>query len=217
MSDRTGASEADLPAAVDAADRSASRGLVGWPDPHSGRSPLDEEYSRLTDPGRWRIVGVRADAWLMALSEAGVATVRRNDDVDWEGPTGPVISRCDRVLPRVPGALSLVIARSWLGDVDDAGVVLGIGEPAIEIARFPDCGCDACDSGSQNEIDTLDAHLLGIVSGRFRRLSRRDEVVMTIGDGGWSASGRRRPPRAEAVLADPRGWVERSGPSWFST
>ena len=36
------------------------------------------------------------------------------------------------------GALPLTVARSRLGDVDDAGVILGLGDPAVAIDRFPD-------------------------------------------------------------------------------
>ncbi len=202
-------------AAVDVAFRAAGRALRSWPDPHADRSPDDEEYSRLTDPQRWRILGARAEAWMVALAEAGLAEVHRGAVVDWDVAPGPVVTSADRVVPRASGAIPLVVGHSRLGDVVDAGVVLGVGDRAIEIGRFPDCGCDACDSGSRAELDHLDAHLIGIVTGRFRHLRRRDEVVMTIGDGGWSASGRRRPPRAAKVLADPRGWAELTGASWL--
>lgn len=80
---------------------------------------------------------------------------------------------------------------------------------------FPDCGCDACDSGSQHELDRLDEHILGIVSGTFRRLFARDREITVIGDGGSSAYGRFRRHQVEAILADPIGWDEVSGTSWI--
>ena len=35
-------------------------------------------------------------------------------------------------------------------------LTLGVGDPAVCIGWLPDCGCDACDSGSPNELEQLD-------------------------------------------------------------
>jgi hypothetical protein len=208
--------ESDLLSAVDEAFAWTARGLRPWPDPHPDRSPLDEEYSRLLDPAKWRIIGARADAWLAAVVEAGLAAVQHDAAADWVAPPGPAITRADRVTPRVAGALPVVIARSRIDGVDDAGVVLGVGDPAVCVAWFPECGCDACDSGSQNELDHFDEHLRGIVRGRFRRLTKGSRTITVIGDdGGWSASGRFGRREVDAVLADPRGWNELRGASWL--
>ena len=163
--------EHELIARVDAAFAVTGRGLAGWPDPHPDRSLVrDEEYSRSSNPAKWRIVGARADAWLMALHETGLAVVYPGAQVQWRVPPKTVVSRTDRIVPRVAGALPLVVARSQLGAVDDAGVTLGVGDPAVCAVWIPDCGCDACDSGSQDVLDELDEHVFGVVSGAFRRL-----------------------------------------------
>ncbi|MCY3863114.1 MAG: DUF6226 family protein [bacterium] len=47
----------------------------------------------------------------------------------------------------------------------DAGVSLGVGDPAVLVLAAPDCGCDACDSGSQ---DALDEYMLSVVTGSER-------------------------------------------------
>ena len=57
--------------------------------------------------------------------------------------------------PTAVGALPLVIARHHLGDCDDAGLTLGAGSPAIVIDVVPDCGCDACDSGSADLVEVV--------------------------------------------------------------
>lgn len=210
----------ELEGAVEAAFVRTSRGSTPWPDPHSDRSLMpDEAYSRLTDPAKWRILGARTDAWLIALVRAGLAIVEPDATVNWTAQRHPVISRAERVIPVAAGALELVVAHSQFGDVDDAGLVLGVGDPAECVNWFPDCGCDACDSGSQNELDHLDTDLLGIVTGSFRRLTDGERVITVIGDGGWSASGfsRRTGRRVEAVLADPHGWNELTGRSWLNT
>jgi hypothetical protein len=212
----------ELERAVEAAFARTGRDLTRWPDPHPDHSSKpDEAYSRLTNPARWRILGARTDAWLIALGDAGLATVERDVTVTWRTQPGPLISRAERALPAAAGALRLVTAHSRIGDVDDAGVVLGVGKPAECVNWFPDCGCDACDSGSQNELDHLDNHVRSIVTGSFRRLRDGERVITVIGDS-WNASGFR--PRArriwqevEDVLANPVGWDELTGPSWLDT
>jgi hypothetical protein len=190
--------------------------VQSWPDPHPDRSPLDAEYSRLLDPAKWRIIGARADAWLDAIVDTGLATVRHDMAVEWAAPPGPTITRTDRAVPIADAALPVVLARSRIDDVDDAGVVLGVGDPAVCVSWFPECGCDACDSGSQDELDRLDDHVLGIVRGTFRRLSKGRRTITVIGEqGGWSASGRFGRGGVGAVLADPAGWDVVRGESWL--
>lgn len=208
--------DSELVGIVNAAFAVTGRGLAQWPDPHPDRSPLNEEYSRLLDPAKWRIIGVRAEAWLVALVDTALAVLERGAPVRWRVEPGTKISRTDRAVPRAEGALPLVVAHSRLGDVDDAGVTLGVGDPAIYVAWFPYCGCDACDDGSQHELDQLDRHVLGVVSGAFRRLSDGKREITVLDDNGWSASGQFKRRNVEAIFADPTGWDEVSGTSWLS-
>jgi Family of unknown function (DUF6226) len=209
-----------LEAAVEAAFGQTSRGLAQWPDPHPDHSAVpDEFYSRCTNPAKWRILAARTDAWLVALVDAGFATVERDATVTWTSQPGPVISHSERALPVAAGALELVVAHSRIDDVDDAGLVLGVGNPAECVDWFPDCGCDACDSGSQNELDNLDNHLRSVVTGSFRRLRDGDRVITVVGDN-WRASGlhtrlRRVGRQVEDVLANPGGWDALTGRSWL--
>jgi hypothetical protein len=229
--------EHELIARVDAAFAVTGHGLAGWPDPHPDRSPCDEEYSRLSDPAKWRIVGARADAWLMTLVQTGLAVVDHGAQVQWRVPPTTVVSRTDRVVPYVSGALPLVVARSQLGAVDDAGVTLGVGDPAVCVTWIPDCGCDACDSGSQDVLDELDEYVFGVVSGAFRRLWSGDREITVISSERWGASqrnvhysdvgawtsgstatrlGKFGRKEVDAILADPGGWQEISGAPWMS-
>jgi hypothetical protein len=208
----------ELRTRVDAAFVRTNRDTPPWPDPHPDRSAVpDEAYSRLTDPARWRILGARTDAWALALVESGLARVETEGPVTWTEPPHPAISRTERIVPRAAGALELVIAHTPIGDAPDAGIVLGVGDPAECVIWIPDCGCDACDTGSRNELDHLDSHLDGIVTGAFRRVTDGTRVVTVIGDGGWSSSGFGPRARAEvdAVLADAAGWDELTGSSWL--
>lgn len=208
--------ESELLAAVDGAFAVTGRGLAPWPNPHPDRMPLDEEYSRLLDPAKWRIIGARAEAWLVALVLAGLAVTDSDASVRWRVEPRTVISRADRVVPVAPGALPVVVARSRLGEVDDAGVTVGVGDPPVCVMWFPECGCDACDSGSQDELDVLDDHLRSIVAGGFRRLSDGTRTITVISDGQWSASGDFDRHEVERILADPTGWDELSGASWLN-
>lgn len=207
--------EEDLRASVDLTFAVTGREMVPWPAPHPDRSPFEVEYSRVTDAKKWRIIGARADAWVIALVNAGLANVERRTEVEWRAPPGPVISRTDRVMPSAAGALPLVVARSQLAEVTDAGLTLGAGDPAVCVGWFPHCGCDACDSGSRDVLDDLDAHVIAIVSGVFRRLSSGRSEITMIGKGGWSASNLPRRADVAQILADPTGWDDVAGASWF--
>ncbi len=169
----------------------------------------------MLDPAKWRIVGARADAWLIALVDAGLAVVERSAAVSWHEKPRTVISRIDRVIPVASGALPLTVARSRLKDVADAGVTVGLGDPAVCIDWFPECGCDACDSGSQNELDYFDQHMSVIVSGTFRLLSDGHRTITVFGKHGWQASGSFARGDVEAIIADARGWRQLAGMPWL--
>ncbi|MFP5488205.1 MAG: DUF6226 family protein [Acidimicrobiia bacterium] len=240
--------ESLLPA-VDRAFELTSSALRQWDDPHPppDRLVADEEYSRVTDPGRWRIIGARVDAWLDALMAEGLATVERGAAVDWEEPPGPIVTRTDLVRPTVAGGLPLVVGRTRIEAVEDAGIVLGVGLPAVPLVWIPDCGCDACDSGSADVIDQVDTWIGGIVRGELRHLVRPRRTITVIGSevrrssyspelptgDGWRWTvapagaeaavldgdlGLRPSARIDidAVLADPTGWREWSGPRWLA-
>lgn len=223
--------ESALITEVNTAFAETGSGYEPWPDPWPGRNPPDDAYSRLTTPEKWRILAARIEAWIAVLADHRAAAVERDIQraverpgdrrdvgtaVRWAAAHGPAITRIDRVVPRRSGALALIVAHTRLGDSPDTGVRLGVGDPAVEVGLFPDCGCDACDSGSQNELDHLDAHVLAVVSGRFRHLSRGGQTVSTLGHGTHSASGFTQRPNPAAVLANPKGWTEWSGDAWLA-
>ena len=192
--------------------------LAVWPDPHHGRQPADEEYSRATDPERWRILGARVDAWVAALVATGLASVEHVavDDIRWEEHPHTRMSSAIRVIPSAMGARPMVVARSQIGDVPETGITLGWGDPAVLVGLFPYCGCDACDDGAQLDLDSVDDRLSIIVSGGYRRLSQGDRQVRGEASHGWSATGEWEDGEVEAVLADPTGWQELSGATWLA-
>ncbi len=181
----------ELVASVDAAFVETGRGLTGWEDPHPDRRPLDEEYSRVTNPQKYRILRARAEAWLKALATAGLAEVEQDIDVDWEERPRVDVVSVRRALPRAFGAIPIVFA--WTRFDEAFGVVIGVGDPTVVIEVIPDCGCDACDSGSQDVLDLLDEYVLGVVTGEYRRLRRGNREITVYSQDHQGSSGFRSP------------------------
>ncbi len=184
----------DLVAAVDAAFVETGRGLPGWPDPHPDRMPLEEEYSRVTNPQRWEILAVRAEAWFKALTDAGLAEIELEAEVVWQEPPRILAARTIRAVPRAPGAIPLVVAMTGFEGVEWPAVAVGAGEPAAVLEVIPDCACDACDTGSQDALDVLDEYVLCVVTGEYRKLwrGRREITVYSDDHMSWSGFERRR-------------------------
>lgn len=179
-----------------------------WPDPHPDRQPAEDEYSRCLDPAKYQIVGARAEAWLRALTGLGLATVARVEDLGAarrdDPPRGaPMMTRARWVRPHRPSAIPLLVCFRSFEGVPDNVVSLGAGEPAVEIASAPDCGCDACDSGSTDLLEELDDHVLDVISGAFVHVRTRHGVAQGRRNG-WSASGFGERGLVEQVLSDAR-------------
>ena len=196
----------ELIASVDAAFVATGRGLAGWDDPHPDRMPLEEEYSRLTNPQKWRILRARAEAWLKALDAGGLAEIAPDVAVVWEEQPSVDVVGVQRASPLGIGAIPLTFA--WTRFDDATGVVIGVGNPTVVVEVVPNCGCDACDSGSQGALDELDDYVLGVVTGEYRRLRRgkRDITVYSHDhrsssgfDGPWENLGRFVPARHELI------------------
>ena len=170
---------------VDVAFARTAAGLERWADPHPPpeRIVADDEYSRVTNPAKWRIIGARADAWIDALVELRIATVERDTEPRWVEPPATNLTRADVLTPTVDTAVPLVVCRSRIEDVPDAGVTIGVGDPAVRIAFIPDCGCDACDSGSQDVLDELDSYIRPVVTGEFRHLWQGRQTITVLEDG----------------------------------
>ncbi|MFC4241851.1 DUF6226 family protein [Gryllotalpicola reticulitermitis] len=162
---------------------------VSWPNPHPDRrSVLDEEYSRVTNPPRYRIVGARAIAWERALVGLGLATVEPAEVPGrWFVPRAATASR---LVPTTVGALPLIVVRGEVQGTPDAVITVGVGarEP-IYLGMEPDCGCDACDSGSADLLAAIDERYLTVVAGNFVHATGRGWSAHT-NHNGWEGNGR---------------------------
>ena len=208
---------AELERAVDDAFAVVGRPFAPWPNPYPRHeAPDDAAYSRLTNPERYLILGARVDAWAQALSAFDLADVVPDEGAAWveDGPP-PGPARVHRIVPRADEALSLLVCRTNLGAVPGAGIALGVGDPAEPLGWFPDCGCDACDGGSDADLEHLDAYIRGVVTGQFRRLRKGKQSITVVDPPGWMARGLRRFDRVDVILSRPRRWREISGASWL--
>ena len=138
-----------------------------WPNPHpDGRDASEEEYSRVTDPDRYRVVLDRARVWLDVLvDELGAVVAPASGSGPPSGmPTtdspDPLFSR--RVLVSVPGVVPLSLVR---GSGSPPSLVLAAGDGSWTLDQVPDCGCDACDFGSETLLEAVDDAISDFVEG----------------------------------------------------
>ena len=220
----------------------------GWEDPHLApdgelRDSREEEYSRCLDPSKYRILWTRAEAWAQVLigrGWAGRVDLPAGDlrsGLRWVSPPRTALHRTTVLRPRRLGAQPLILARTAPEDAGGStdlqgadaqilGLVLGVGDPAVPVSIVPDCGCDACDSGSRDLLEDLDRTLLSIVDGSFETVlspgwsSQRtsfgaesgsgDEdanVTMTLTAGAWADGWEPRPLSPALHPQDP-AWAE---------
>jgi hypothetical protein len=187
------------------AARYAGLGLPAWPDPHpGGAGPRDEEYSRLTDPGRYRVVHARARVWGAVLHEALGARAEALAVVpDAEGTGRDSFDRGVRVTAPQSGTLPLLLLERDVptpsGDGTLAVLHVAVVRPDVVVERQPDCGCDACDSGSSDLLEAVDATVRHVVGGPFVVLRNARWHAEWHPEGG-SAGGAARRPDFRAVL-----------------
>jgi hypothetical protein len=161
-----------------------SRSSAGrqWNDPHEHSDVADEEYSRVSEPERYAVAGARAMSWVDALVGLQLATARN------VATYGPADARAVLVTAVAPDALAILVVMGSMEGVDDAVVALGVGDPAVLIGMEPFCGCDACDSGSDDLLTAIDDMFTGIMDGGLL-YAEDEDWTLTVGVNGWSASG----------------------------
>lgn len=199
-------------------------GTPPWPDPHADRDVHEEEYSRCLDPAKYRILATRAEAWTRALDELGLAiseTVAEPAATTiWKRKPDPAVASAVRLRPVRADALPLVFGFSAMDKIPGTLLTLGAGTPAVQLGTLPDCGCDACDDGSADLLDALDALVLAVVTGELVHIDAGQgrEIIHTregcYSSSDWPDAG----PSEEEALAAAR--TDRSrhrvlrGPAW---
>ena len=179
--------------------------LPSWPDPHPGHAmPRDEEYSRLRDPERYRVVHARANVWAEVLVDvAGVQLeTLAPGAIDSAGRLRP-FDRGVRLDAGGPGTLPLLLLESDLPvpELDSTLSVLHIGlaEPEVVLEMLPDCGCDACDDGSARLLEAIDETIIQVVGSPFVVL-QGERWRAHWNPGGGSAGGERQVLRFDEAM-----------------
>lgn len=204
--------------AVDRAFVATGAETPGWPGRPWGVNPVEEDYSRVTDLAKYRILGSRVEAWVQALADSGVATTTDVSPAPWRAGCRPPEEhqRVRRIEPVRRGALQLVAATTIV-DGEPFGLDLGVarpGEEPVHIAAIPDCGCDACDHGSAELLESLDDRILGVVLGGVAHARRGQDYATRIFQG-WSAYGASSESWLDVTVAAPRGVERWVGDPWI--
>ncbi|MBA3743787.1 DUF6226 family protein [Sporichthya sp.] len=172
-----------LRAAVRDAFKITGQTTPAWADPRpNGEVPSEAEFEGCEDPEKFRIIAARAEAWVTALTQTGLAEAERleaSDDLWKEVPeTGPAI-RVVRLRPQRESAIPLIFGFCWLQGEPEARVVLGAGEPAAVVGILPLCECDACDVGSNLLLEDFDDAVLNVVTGQLVHVTTERFVAHT--------------------------------------
>ncbi|XVX22055.1 DUF6226 family protein [Actinomycetota bacterium] len=132
-----------------------------------------------------------ASAWAQALAGRGLARVETLPAgaadawlvrPDWAPPssTGSVI------MPMREATVPITLLHTAVGDVPDTGRLVLFGHPGALLAVLPDCGCDACDDGSQSLIDQVDAVMVSALSGATTVVAKgNDTATATLEGTAW--------------------------------
>lgn len=191
----------ELQAQVDA--RWATLDLPSWPSPRPFMdSPREQEYSRVTDPDRYRIVHERARVWAQVLTALpGVRSESMpSGPLDADGHRG-TFDRGVRFTSDREGTLPLLLLErdAPLEEGTVPVLHLAVADPPVELASQPDCGCDACDSGSLDLLEAIDEAISHVIAGPLVILQGKDWTAQWHPDGG-SSGGAGRGPDHDRVM-----------------
>ncbi|MFD8571126.1 DUF6226 family protein [Streptomyces sp. NPDC059639] len=211
----------ELREAVEAEFADTGADTPAWGDPHPDRAALDEEYSRCLDPGKYRILAARADAWTRVLCGRGLATAEPGGDPGVLWRHTPDVPLDDPVLlrPARADAVPLVFGFGAIDDVPRTVLAVGAGEPAVLVERVPDCGCDACDDGSAGLLELLDDAVIAVVTGAFVHIDagpgrRIIDTGETSSASNWPPSAERPEAAVEAARAGHSPYRVVRGAAW---
>ena len=186
-----------------------------WAGRPVDQPPAEEEYSRCMDPGKFRILQSRIDAWATVLVERGWAQLSTGCSDERRGghenaQTTIVLRPTEEAQARGAVALTFLVYDSTDPEAT-LNVEVSAGDPPYVVAQLPGCGCDACDSGSAWLLEELDQWTLSVVDGSLVvDPSARFQVQTSFGGHGSSGGSADESSATVAFTAAP--W----GPGWNS-
>lgn len=140
-----------------------------WEGRPVDQPPVEEEYSRCLDPGKFKILQSRIDSWATVLTERGWAQLSTDRSSERRGEhehSQTTIALRPTAEAQARGAVALTF---HVYDSTDPEATLNVevsaGDPPYVVAEVPGCGCDACDSGSAWLLEELDQWTLSVVDG----------------------------------------------------
>lgn len=154
---------------VESAFAITGAGTPSWSGRPMDQSPAEDEYSRCLDPGKFKIIRSRIDAWSTVLVERGLAQL--STDRSGERRGGHEHAQTRIVLrptteAQAGGAVPLTFLVYESTDPEATlNVEVCAGDPSYVVTEVPGCGCDACDSGSACLLEELDQWTLSVVDG----------------------------------------------------
>jgi hypothetical protein len=80
-----------------------------------------------------------------------------------------------------------------------AALQISVVQPAVAVAMLPDCGCDACDFGSDDLLRAIDQTIGNIVGGPFVALRGKGWHAQWHPGGGSSGGTGRGPDHAQVM------------------
>jgi hypothetical protein len=165
---------------------SAELGVAGaaWRNPHVNRSgvytaPPFSSYSRYDDLDRFRILWSRAAAWEQVIAKNGwaqVATPAQRAAMDWAAQPGARPVSVTVLRPARHGAAPLTLARTGAEEGLTPGIIVGMGNRITPISVLPECGCNACDEGSEAVLAQLDSAIMTVLDGSCEAVVTRDST-----------------------------------------
>lgn len=198
---------------VESAFAITGAGTPSWSGRPVDQAPAEDEYSRCLDPGKFRILRSRIDAWVTVLVERGWAQLSRDRSIASRGAhekSQTTLVLRPTAAAEAEGAVPLAF---HVYDSTDPEATLNVevcaGEKPFVLAELPGCGCDACDSGSAWLLEELDQWALSVVDGSLVVDPAAEWQVQTSfgghGSGGASAGD---PGSTAAFSAAPwaTGW-----------
>lgn len=154
---------------VEAAFTITGEGTPSWPGRPMDQSPAEDEYSRCLDPGKFRILRSRIDAWVTVLIERGWAQLSTDQSSEPRGDFERSVTTLALHPTSEAQAGGAVPLTFLVDDSADPETTLNVevyaGEPPYMLIELPGCGCDACDSGSVWLLEELDQWTLSVVDG----------------------------------------------------
>ncbi|MYC36767.1 MAG: hypothetical protein F4X66_07615 [Chloroflexi bacterium] len=134
--------------------------------------PLDDAYSRFTNPERFRPLHDWALERVARLQTEYDVTLEEGFGLDDELERAPLSRPTVRLTPLQDSCAPVAITFT-----DSPGLEVRVGRWVTE--GFPTCHCDACDEMPEEEFERLTELLDDVVAGRFRETMRRQ----------WDGSG----------------------------